>query len=55
MNDSPELRAAIRATSAFHGLSDANLGLLIKAAELETFDPDAVLMVQGEPDRKSVV
>jgi len=49
MNDSPELRAAIRATSAFHDLSDANLGRLIEAAELETFDPDAVLMAQGEP------
>ena len=49
MNDSPELRAAIRAASAFHGLSDANLELLIEAAELKTFDPDAVLMVQGEP------
>jgi phosphoserine phosphatase RsbU/P len=49
MNDSPELRAAIRATSAFRDLSDANLGHLIEAAELETFDPDAVLMVQGEP------
>jgi putative ABC transport system ATP-binding protein len=49
MNDSPELRAAIRATSGFHHLSDANLALLIKAAELETFSPDAILMVQGEP------
>jgi CRP-like cAMP-binding protein len=49
MNDSPELRAAIRATSGFHDLSDANLALLIEAAELETFDSDAVLMVQGEP------
>ncbi len=49
MNDSPELRAAIRATSAFHDLSDANLGYLIEAAELETFEPDAILMVQGEP------
>jgi phosphoserine phosphatase RsbU/P len=47
MNDSPELRAAIRATSGFHDLSDANLALLIQAAELETFDPDAVLMAQG--------
>ena len=49
MKDSPELRAAIRATSAFRDLSDANLALLIEAAELETFDPDAILMVQGEP------
>jgi phosphoserine phosphatase RsbU/P len=49
MKDSPELRAAIRAASAFRELSEDNLALLIEAAELETFDPDAVLMVQGEP------
>jgi sigma-B regulation protein RsbU (phosphoserine phosphatase) len=49
MKDSPELRAAIRAASAFRELSDDNVALLIEAAELETFDPDAVLMVQGEP------
>ena len=49
MKDSPELRAAIRAASPFRELSDDNLALLIEAAELETFDPDAVLMVQGEP------
>ena len=49
MKDSPELRAAIRAASAFRELSDDNLALLIEAAELQTFDPDAVLMVQGEP------
>jgi len=48
MKDTPELRAAIRAASAFRELSDDNLALLIEAAELETFDPDAVLMVQGE-------
>ncbi len=48
MKDSLELRAAIRAMSAFRELSDANLAILIEAAELETFDPDAVLMVQGE-------
>ena len=48
MKDSPELRAAIRATRAFRDLSDDNLALLIEAAELQTFDPDAALMVQGE-------
>src|SRR6202522_2397122 len=48
MKDSPELRAAIRATRAFRDLSDDTLALLIEAAELETFDPDAVLMVQGD-------
>jgi phosphoserine phosphatase RsbU/P len=49
MKDSPELRAAIRAVGAFRELSDDNLALLIEAADLETFDPDAVLMVQGDP------
>jgi phosphoserine phosphatase RsbU/P len=49
MNDSPELRAAIRATSGFQDLSDASLAYLIEAAELETFEVGAVLMVQGEP------
>jgi serine phosphatase RsbU (regulator of sigma subunit) len=49
MKDSPELRAAIRAASAFRELSDNNLAILIEAAELETFDPEGVLMVQGEP------
>ncbi len=49
MKDSPELRAAIRATSAFRELSDDNLAILIEAAKLETFAPDAILMVQGEP------
>src|ERR1700734_3166299 len=49
MKDSPELRVAIRATSAFRDLSDDHLAFLIESAELETFDPDATLMVQGEP------
>src|SRR5277367_4216211 len=49
MKDSPELRAAIRATSAFRDLSDANIALLIEAAELNDFEPGAILMVQGEP------
>ena len=42
------MRAAIRGASAFRELSDNNLAILIEAAELETFDPDAILMVQGE-------
>lgn len=49
MKDTPELRAAIRAASAFRELSDKNLAILIEAAELETFNPDALLMVQGDP------
>ncbi|MBV8105178.1 MAG: hypothetical protein JO223_11245, partial [Hyphomicrobiales bacterium] len=45
MNDSSELRAAIRATSAFHDLSEAKVSFLIEAGELQTFDPAAILMV----------
>jgi sigma-B regulation protein RsbU (phosphoserine phosphatase) len=48
MKDSREMRAAIRAAGAFRDLSDSNLAFLIEAAELQTFDPDAALMVQGE-------
>jgi phosphoserine phosphatase RsbU/P len=49
MKDSPELRAAIRATSAFRDLSDANIALLIQASSRETFEPGEILMLQGEP------
>jgi phosphoserine phosphatase RsbU/P len=49
MIDTLELRAAIRTTSAFRDLSDADVAFLIEAAEFETFDSDAILMVQGEP------
>jgi len=49
MKDTPDLRAAIRAVSAFRDLSDLNLALLIEASEFETFEPQAVLMTQGDP------
>ena len=49
MKDSPELRASILTASAFRALSDNNLAILIEAAELQAFDPDAILMVQGDP------
>jgi phosphoserine phosphatase RsbU/P len=49
MKDSPELRAAIRAASAFRDLSDAGLKVLIEAAEPRSFDAGAILMLQGEP------
>ncbi len=48
MNESPGLRAAIRATSAFRDLSEAHVSFLIEAGELETFDLGGILMVQGE-------
>lgn len=46
MKDSPELRAAIRATSAFRNLSEADVSFLIDVGELLTFDSGAILMVQ---------
>ncbi len=49
MIDASELRAAIRATSTFRELSEANVDFMIAAGELRTFEPDAILMVQGEP------
>ena len=49
MKDFPELRAAIRAASAFRDLTDANLAHLIEAAELKSFESGAILMLQGEP------
>jgi phosphoserine phosphatase RsbU/P len=49
MKDSPELRAAIRAASAFRDVSDASLAELIEGAELRSFESGAVLMLQGEP------
>jgi phosphoserine phosphatase RsbU/P len=55
MNDSSELRAAIRATSAFRELSEAKVSFLIQAGELQRFDPKAILMVQGEPSDSVVL
>ena len=49
MNATPAVRAAIRALSAFRDLSEANVAFLIEASEIRTFEPEATLMVQGEP------
>ena len=49
MNDAPELRAAIRATSCFRELSDDEITLLIEAGEARSFEPHAILMRQGDP------
>jgi sigma-B regulation protein RsbU (phosphoserine phosphatase) len=55
MIDPSELRAAIRATSAFRDLSEAKVSFLIEAGELQTFDPAGILMVQGEPSDSVVL
>jgi serine phosphatase RsbU (regulator of sigma subunit) len=49
MIDSSEVRAAIRATSAFRDLSEADISFLIESGEQRTFDPGEILMAQGEP------
>jgi len=49
MNANPAVRAALRALSAFRDLSEANVAFLIEASEIRTFEPEAILMVQGEP------
>jgi hypothetical protein len=55
MIDPSELRAAIRATSAFRDLSEAKVSFLIEAGELQAFEPAAILMVQGEPSDSVVL
>ncbi len=49
MNVTPALVAAIRASSAFRDLSEANVAFLIEASDIRFFDREAILMVQGEP------
>ena len=49
MIDSWGLRAAVRATSAFRYLSEASVSRLIEDGQILSFDPDGVLMLQGEP------
>ena len=55
MTVASEWRAAIRATSAFRELSDEHVSQLIEAAQLQSFDPDAILMSQGEPSDFAVL
>jgi phosphoserine phosphatase RsbU/P len=49
MNATPAVRAAIRSTSAFRDISEADLEFLVGSSELRFFEPEAVLMRQGEP------
>jgi phosphoserine phosphatase RsbU/P len=49
MNATPALRAAIQATSASRDLTEADVAFLIEASEVRTFEPEAILMAQGEP------
>ncbi len=49
MNDADEVRAAIRAISCFRGLSDDEIAILIEAGEKQTFEPQAILLRQGDP------
>ncbi len=49
MNPTPALRAAIRATSVFRDVSEADLAFLIDSSDLRFFEAGALLMRQGEP------
>ena len=55
MIDSPALHAAVRAVSAFRNLSRAEVSFLIEASELRTFEPDEILLSQGEPSECAIV
>jgi CRP-like cAMP-binding protein len=48
MSDTSALRAAIRATSTFRDLTEANVDYLIETGERRTFDPGAILVAQGD-------
>jgi sigma-B regulation protein RsbU (phosphoserine phosphatase) len=48
MIDSSVLRAAIRATSAFRDISEANVTYLIESGEVRGFEPGAILVAQGD-------
>jgi serine phosphatase RsbU (regulator of sigma subunit) len=49
MKDSVALRSAIRATSAFRQITEDDVSYLIEVGEVRTYEPDAILMRQGEP------
>jgi len=52
---SPALHAAVRAISAFRDLSRAEVSFLIEASEPRTFEPDEVLLSQGDPSECAIV
>jgi len=48
MIDSTALRAAIRATSAFRDISEANVTYLIESGEVRSFDAGSIVVAQGD-------
>ena len=48
MKDLSALRSTIRATSAFHHITEDDVSYLIDIGKLRTYEADATLMVQGE-------
>ena len=48
MIETSELRDAVRATSAFSRLSDADLSFLIESSEFLVFQAEAILLAQGQ-------
>jgi len=52
---SPDLKAFLRATPFFGGLSDASLDLLISMLVVRHFDAGATVVAEGEPGRSMFV
>ena len=48
MTDLSALRSIIRATSAFHQITDDDVTYLLEVGDLRTYGPNETLMVQGE-------
>ena len=48
MKDLATLRSTIRATSAFRHITEDDVSYLIEVGELKTYEPEAILLLQGE-------
>jgi len=55
MIDLSALRTTIRATSAFHRITEDDISYLLEVGELRSYDKDALLMVQGEDARDAAL
>ncbi|HTR12692.1 MAG TPA: cyclic nucleotide-binding domain-containing protein, partial [Roseiarcus sp.] len=55
MIDSPALHAAVCAIGAFRDLSRADVSFLIEASEIRSFEPDEIMLSQGEPSECAIV
>ncbi|UCG34348.1 MAG: cyclic nucleotide-binding domain-containing protein [Phycisphaerales bacterium] len=48
-SESTDLMASLASRSLFIGLTDAQLGLLVKAGSIEHFEPGQVIALEGQP------